>query len=210
MEQLTFFREDFPVNPTAQQEKEKVSMTAATCGPKCLEQYGKFNRAGLWAKTFAALLIGTTAWSSKRCKLKWKLKATKSSRLYFLLQVYKLRTKDIESGLLPTPTVMDTNTYLDPMKIDARRKRLKDRNNGLNGTKYSGNGMGVSLGELFAKGMLPKPNSRDYKGEGGTGADLNRTLGIRGRRLNHQFVLEMMGFPPNWTELPFQNFDPNQ
>lgn len=24
-------------------------------------------------------------------------------------------------------------------------------------------------------------------------------------RLNPQFVMEMMGFPPNWTELPFQS-----
>jgi len=24
-------------------------------------------------------------------------------------------------------------------------------------------------------------------------------------QLNHLFVLEMMGFPPNWTELPFLN-----
>lgn len=48
-----------------------------------------------------------------------------------------------------------------------------------------------------------RPNARDYKGEGGNGKDLNRDLGIRGRKLNPQFVAEMMGFPLNWTELPF-------
>jgi hypothetical protein len=29
-------------------------------------------------------------------------------------------------------------------------------------------------------------------------------------QLNPLFVLEMMGFPPNWTELPFLNGETNQ
>jgi hypothetical protein len=29
-------------------------------------------------------------------------------------------------------------------------------------------------------------------------------------QLNHRLVIEMMGFPPDWTELPFQNCEKNQ
>jgi hypothetical protein len=29
-------------------------------------------------------------------------------------------------------------------------------------------------------------------------------------QLNPRFVAEMMGFPPNWTELPFLNGEQNQ
>jgi len=33
---------------------------------------------------------------------------------------------------------------------------------------------------------------------------INHILGVRSH-LNPRFVGEMMGFPPNWTELPFQS-----
>jgi len=38
------------------------------------------------------------------------------------------------------------------------------------------------------------------------------TNGIPGTssQLNPRFVMEMMGFPPNWTELPFLNGETNQ
>ncbi len=61
-------------------------------------------------------------------------------------------------------------------------------------------------------GLLPTPNQRDEKGPTGLPGqyDLNRELGITGRQLNPSFVAEMMGFPPNWTELPFQNGETSQ
>ncbi len=46
-------------------------------------------------------------WYSTRCKLTWKLRATKSHRFYFLLQVSTLPTEEKEYFFLPTPQVFD-------------------------------------------------------------------------------------------------------
>lgn len=48
------------------------------------------------------LLIGTGDWYSTRSRLTWKLKGTKSNRLYFQLFPSTLHTDGIEFGLLPT------------------------------------------------------------------------------------------------------------
>jgi hypothetical protein len=66
-------------------------------------------------------------------------------------------------------------------------------------------------------GMLPTPFLRDYKGARSTEAleraERNNTNSLpdafaqtgKSSQLNPRFVAEMMGFPVNWTELPFQN-----
>jgi hypothetical protein len=131
----------------------------------------------------------------------------------------------VYKGLLPTPTVMDTNQG-DLSKIDERRARAK-------ATGKNGNGFGATIGELANRRLLPTPTSRDEKNGGkledgriqrkiqqGWTIELNdlATIGAlptpdntetqfqtgeTSHKLNPQFVLEMMGFPPNWTELPF-------
>jgi site-specific DNA-cytosine methylase len=58
-DELTFSQGAFLASPTHQQGSDLEKQMTATSGRKCLEQFGKFNRVGLWAKTFAALLIGT-------------------------------------------------------------------------------------------------------------------------------------------------------
>jgi hypothetical protein len=65
--------------------------------------------------------------------------------------------------------------------------------------------------------MLPTPRTSDermhWKTENWKGDDLgshiNEMLGTRSH-LSPQFVLEMMGFPTDWTELPFLNGEQNQ
>lgn len=246
-EQLMFFPEGSRNHAShlAQQEEEKGRKMTAISGQKCLEQYGKFDRHGSLVKMFVALLIGQREWYSSKCRLTWKLKATKSHRLYFQLAVSMLPTEGTEFGLLhtpqsrdwkgeggnqkdlnwdvkkmllPTPTVMDTASNQTPEQLDAKRERLKERNNGKNGTKKSGNGMGITLGELMVRGLLPTPTATSDPKGGCTREDPKRqsdTLahsihGLMGKpgktsQLNPRFVAEVMGFPPNWTELPFQN-----
>jgi hypothetical protein len=76
--------------------------------------------------------------------------------------------------------------------------------------------------EMAAKGMLPTPTARDYKGANSM-EHLTRKSKTKGNshqdqlpnyiklatgqtsQLNPRFVAEMMGFPVNWTELPFLN-----
>lgn len=255
---------------------------------------------------FPALLIGMEGWSSKRCKLIWKLKGTRSHRLYFQLAPSTLRTEETEFGLLPTvktwdaknhspnsgketkivngqvvnvrkdgttfgPLLIDlakNNLLPTPQAIDGQGKgrdlRLKTGNrnpespgswrgdlkdfavNGLLPTptakdEKSGckripggridrkisQGWTIELNDLAVNGMLPTPAMRDYKG-GNSMEHLTRKEKSEGNshqdqlpnfiklktgsssQLNPRFVMEMMGFPPDWTELPFLSGETNQ
>jgi hypothetical protein len=69
-------------------------------------------------------------------------------------------------------------------------------------------------------GLLPTPLKEDWKGgtakertDGGSRASelkhfVSQQTG-KSSQLNPRFVAEMMGFPSNWTELPFQSGDEN-
>src|SRR5690606_28733127 len=98
----TSLQVDSPASHTAPPVNDLEKKMIATSGRKCLEQFGRFPRAGSWAKTFAALLIGMEGWYSTRCRLIWKLRGTKSSRFYFQLVPSTPRTDGIGFGLLPT------------------------------------------------------------------------------------------------------------
>ena len=54
--QLTLFQEASHVNHTVQQGNDLERQMTDTSGRKCLESFQRFNRVGLWGKTFAALL----------------------------------------------------------------------------------------------------------------------------------------------------------
>jgi len=87
--------------------------------------------------------------------------------------------------------------------------------------------MGSSLSAMAGSGMLPTPTVADSK-HSTTKSDswdkridqkhlaetvLNPFIEKKGGKtsqLNPRFVAEMMGFPPNWTELPFLNGEQNQ
>lgn len=241
-------------------ENERAKMMNATCGLTCLEQYRRFNHVSLWQKMFAASLIGMEGWSSMRCNLTWKLRATKSRRLYFLLQVSTPPTEGIGSGLLLTPTAAEaknqscsTQIYLqDQLRINNKllltpttNETPQDTDKFKERMKKYPNGTTVPNLATQVANMLPTPNQRDWKGRTGSGweqqaslpnallptlvksdyqprwktenwsgtSDLssvvNETLGTRSQ-LNPRFVAEMMGFPPDWLELPFLNTETNQ
>ena len=69
---------------------------------------------------------------------------------------YKLR----DQVTWPTPTQENAH---DPEKLKARAKRLKARNNGKNGTKYSGNGCGPNLATKVQEQNWPTASARDWK-----------------------------------------------
>jgi len=123
---------------------------------------------------------------------------------------YTPTKRDIQKlkGLLPTPR-----------EAAARGNCSKDRGKG-------------NLEDAIAKMMLPTPCVRDYKGDRKLtngknmtakgeekGLSLEQSARIltgnaestsKTSQLNPRFVLEMMGFPPDWTELPFQNGETSQ
>lgn len=193
-EQLTLFQVGSLnlANHTAPQESGLEKMTNATYGQRCLEQFERFNHVGSWAKMFSALLIGTGGWYSRRCRLTWNMKGTKSNRLYFRLRVSTLPTEGTEFGLLPT---------------------VRARAAGGNCSNDRGKG---NLEDVIASGMLPTPMA-EWSPEKNTGKRNQDSIpkrikdaGGKTSQLNPRFVLEMMGFPPNWTELPFQSGETNQ
>ena len=198
MEQLTLLLEGFPASPTAPQESGKEKMTSAIYGQKCLEQYEKFPRVSSWAKMFAASLIGTGEWYSKRCVLSWKVMGIKSRPLLYLRAVSARHTEESGFGLLlKTPAAMDA--YSEKLS----KKEQKFGNSGTLAQE-------VATGFIYKRGLLFSPKACDYKNQRKTenwkGLDLSsqvKELTGTNSLLNHQFVAEMMGFPANWTELPF-------
>jgi hypothetical protein len=104
-------------------------------------------------------------------------------------------------GLLPTPTT-DSAT------------------NRQNKYKQGGTPLTVAVNR-----MLPTPTAQEFRDSQLTpeqakkldkGGRVLRRLGTMGvledgnpSRLNTRFVAEMMGFPVNWTELPFQSGETN-
>jgi hypothetical protein len=110
-------------------------------------------------------------------------------------------TQMAQAMMLPTPTAMDSTNATANMKSTQVKP----------GSMHS-----MTLTRMMSDVMLPTPRSRDWKGCEGRREDIpsyiEDTLKITGKtsQLNPRFVGEMMGFPPNWTELPFQNGEPNQ
>ena len=301
-EKLTSSQGDFLANRTAQQENDSARKMLDTSGRKCLEQYGRLRQHTSWGKTFMGLLIGMGGWSLTRCNLTWKLKGTKSNRLYFQLAVSEHPTKGTESGLLPTVTAMsDAEAKMKSTQQKTGSKHSVGlgsamvmgllptpmaceghKNMSCSDQKYlsnyarkgllptpkateieedydkwkarmvaSGNPKNVgktttNLGTMAKSGLPPTPDCSDRRSDkssqwglsnfaknsllptpksqearGNASKDrgkFNLTDEIASRynppgassQLNPRFVGEMMGFPPNWTELPFLNGETNQ
>jgi len=116
----------------------------------------------------------------------------------------------VESGMLPTPTAMDSTNATATMKST----QVKE------GSMHS-----VTLNRYILNNPLLNTPCASDKNGGCTRSNpklqlgsslVNEMHGVLNRpagktsQLNPRFVAEMMGFPPNWTELPFQNGEQNQ
>jgi hypothetical protein len=202
-DQLTSLPVDSHANHIQAQENDLGKRTSDISGRICSEQFKKLSQPSSWGKMFVDLLIGTGEWSSKKCALTWKVVGTKYNRYYCQLVPLVRHTEEIEYGsLLPTPTVFDSTNASATMQSS----QVKE------GSMHS-----MTLTRMMDKGMLPTPRTSDknmhWKTENWKGDDLGSHINeIYGTRfhLNPRFVAEMMGFPPNWTELPFLNGDKNQ
>lgn len=106
-EQLMFSAVDSHASHSVQADTEKERMIPDTFGQRCSVLYEKFAPNGSLERMFMDLLIGTMDWSSTQYAMTWKMKATKSSKLYCQLQAQGLNTKEKGYGSLPTPTAND-------------------------------------------------------------------------------------------------------
>jgi hypothetical protein len=127
---------------------------------------------------------------------------------------YKGTAQDLPTkvmlGLIPTPNAFDWNT---PRKAETFRQTQKH---------YAKKGINLHnpLRQMAEMGMLPTPTAHHHNAgtarprkNGKSRADeLNHLVSIqvgKSSQLNPRFVAEMMGFPVNWTELPFQSGENN-
>lgn len=118
-------------------------------------------------------------WYSTRFKLTWRLKGTKYSRMYFRLSESEEIKSGTGFGLLPTAAAWDGKMY--KVTWEAAQKR-----------HLTGSGEGRKL-----NGGIKKQMGWIHK------AIL--FYGFKKCSANPRFSMWMMGFPLNWTELPFQN-----
>ncbi len=202
MDVLTCSREDSHASHTAQPESEKDGMMTAICGQRCLELSESVNPAGSWERTFSGYVLGMEGWYSRRCALTWKLEGTPFNRLLFRLAVSKMpHTKETEFGLLLTPTTQEYPQ--DPEEFKSRMEKYP------NGTTMPN--LDTQVQELW-----PTPTATTHKGgkKKERKQKQNRETALKDKvsqmagkpsQMSPRFVADMMGFPHNWTELPFQN-----
>jgi len=100
----------------------------------------------------------------------------------------------IYKGMIPTPTAMDATSATATMKST----QVKE------GSMHS-----MTLTRILCTptAQESRGNTSDKRGKGNLTdqiAEMDLTTS-KTSQLNPRFVAEMMGFPPNWTELPFQS-----
>lgn len=217
-------REDSPANRSASQESEREQTITATSGRRCYEQYASLPLVGSWAKMFSALLIGRTDWFSNRCALIWKMKATRCSRILFRLVPSMLPTEEIECGsshtkeLLPTVVTQglkycnekEQSAFVPPVLLPTPTAN-DSKNSSIPPSQITrGN-----LAGAFLRGLLPTPRAQgeecyktraERKGHKCAMSYLESNVQFQtgsDSQLNPLFVAEMMGFPPDWTLVPF-------
>jgi hypothetical protein len=113
-------------------------------------------------------------------------------------------------GMLPTPRTADVE--------GGTVKNVQIENGNYFRTNKEGVRWGVKLRDVVESGILlqtPRASDKNmhWKTENWKGDDLgsqmNEIFGTRSH-LSPLFVEEMMGFPENWTTLPFQSGDKSQ
>jgi hypothetical protein len=118
-------------------------------------------------------------------------------------------------GLLPTPNSRDYKDAQTPEKYQARKELWAEK--GVN--------LQLTLPQLIKNQMLPTPTASDKnagrrgnaprEGHNPMTNSLKDAINYQEQtskcsQLAPQFVMEMMGFPTDWTLLPFLNGETNQ
>lgn len=185
---------------------------------KILSTWETLNTNKVLNNIFVGLVINMKDWFSTKGQLIWKGKDMSNKRFLFHLHVSRVGEND-DLVFLPTPNAMDGKRGLNANTTSCENGRFV-RTSKTTGTKF-----GASLGMAAATGFLPTPTARDYKGDRkltngrnitSKGQEVGMTLEQSARvmtdmidatckdtQLAPQFVMEMMGFPTDWTMQPF-------
>ena len=119
----TLLQEDTLANLSASQVEKKVKKIRDTSGQSILELSKSSGRLGLLEKTLVDILNSVSTPYSRT----WKVKVTPHARLVFQLRASVQTIKEKESGLLLTPSAMDS---LPPRSEEALKKQYQTNRKG--------------------------------------------------------------------------------
>jgi hypothetical protein len=164
----------------------------------------------------------------------------------FAMELEKMGVKEVQTfrgGMLPTPNSRDFKDAQTPEKYQERKEKWAEKGINLQLSlpqlvknqmlptptvqdgdkatkKWRENHQNNLTAHVFNK-MLPTPTCNDMTNACLPPSQINRNDSIvkrillenpeagKNSQLNPRFVLEMMGFPTDWTELPFLNGEMN-
>lgn len=178
---------DFLASLSALPGSDEARQMTVRSGLKCSALLRKQDPLGCLARTF----LESSRWNSTTCYLTWKESATPQGRLLFQLAPWMQSIEETESGssveTWPTPRSSEIAASATMATV-------------ANITNPKGN-----LEELVFARHFPTPESRDWKYNGKSPAELERnstTLAtIAGGSLNPAWVEWLMGYPLGFTDL---------
>ncbi len=102
-EQLTLLPAESLASLSVWPGSRQAQQMTVTSGQRLLEYSRLCDRDLSWLRT----LVASSAWRSTMCLLTWQHKVTPAGRSYYQLRASAPRIDEIESGLWPTPTLID-------------------------------------------------------------------------------------------------------
>jgi len=187
---------DFLANHSVKPGSKEARKMTVTSGLKCSALLKKQDPVGCLVKT----LLESSRWHSTMCFLNWKAKGTPQGRLLFQLAPSTPRTDETESGLWPTPNVVQKEISIEEWEKKNTEKKAQNPN------------LGALQKSLFtavdqAKKMWPTPTAN----EDAAGTPQGKMQPMLGNHpdvrntgvgtLNPTWVEWLMGYPLGHTDL---------